>query len=207
MIAAEWAISIHAPRTGSDPANVARRRARNYFNPRSPHGERRIIARVVQLVNAFNFNPRSPHGERLAGSIVTVVLAPFQSTLPARGATIYTHDDGTIVVISIHAPRTGSDGRRRQKVVGRADFNPRSPHGERLAFCDFSPAQARFQSTLPARGATGAIPALSSKPPFQSTLPARGATAIKKPDMIRRKISIHAPRTGSDRTPPKARPR
>ena len=33
----------------------------------------------------------------------------FQPTLPARGATIYTHDDGTVVVISTHAPRTGSD--------------------------------------------------------------------------------------------------
>ena len=34
-----------------------------YFNPRSPHGERLIVA--VILPEPFYFNPRSPHGERL----------------------------------------------------------------------------------------------------------------------------------------------
>ena len=36
----------------------------------------------------------------------------------------------------------------------------------------------RFQSTLPARGATGHLCFTSSSPVFQSTLPARGATAM-----------------------------
>ena len=34
-------ISIHAPRTGSDDLFDASKRFGNYFNPRSPHGERR----------------------------------------------------------------------------------------------------------------------------------------------------------------------
>ena len=34
--------------------------------------------------------------------------------------------------------------------------------------------------------------------PFQSTLPARGATGIRNIDRRDRAISIHAPRTGSD---------
>ena len=33
--------------------------------------------------------------------------------------------------ISIHAPRTGSDD-ERGGIAGEVDFNPRSPHGERL---------------------------------------------------------------------------
>ncbi len=33
--------------------------------------------------------------------------------------------------ISIHAPRTGSDRVRVRTFVFVADFNPRSPHGER----------------------------------------------------------------------------
>ena len=33
-----------------------------YFNPRSPHGERRASVRVLRLLT--HFNPRSPHGER-----------------------------------------------------------------------------------------------------------------------------------------------
>ena len=34
-------ISIHAPRTGSDKQNAWRKGRKSYFNPRSPHGERR----------------------------------------------------------------------------------------------------------------------------------------------------------------------
>ena len=37
---------------------------------------------------------------------------------------------------------------------------------------------------------------------FQSTLPARGATNQDNNDSINVSISIHAPRTGSDKTPP-----
>ena len=36
--------------------------------------------------------------------------------------------------ISIHAPRTGSDGRFVAAIYEFVDFNPRSPHGERLCF-------------------------------------------------------------------------
>ena len=35
------------------------------------------------------------------------------------------------VVISIHAPRTGSDAQSSDCGGGHDDFNPRSPHGER----------------------------------------------------------------------------
>ena len=34
----------------------------SYFNPRSPHGERRRGYKA--RTRADNFNPRSPHGER-----------------------------------------------------------------------------------------------------------------------------------------------
>ena len=35
--------------------------------------------------------------------------------------------------ISTHAPRTGSDGNSKRQIRHGADFNPRSPHGERHA--------------------------------------------------------------------------
>ena len=56
-------ISIHAPRTGSDKWTAFMSPPRGYFNPRSPHGERR---HAVEVSNADkrHFNPRSPHGER-----------------------------------------------------------------------------------------------------------------------------------------------
>ena len=55
-------ISIHAPRTGSDYTGTGGRKCHNYFNPRSPHGERPAPADT--RARAADFNPRSPHGER-----------------------------------------------------------------------------------------------------------------------------------------------
>ena len=106
---------------------------------------------------------------------------------------------GTTIRISIHAPREGSDAIFTAAVVLLVDFNPRSPRGERPKTSDTTGIATIFQSTLPARGATGCpCPLLRSssisihapregsdriifarcrwKQGFQSTLPARGAT-------------------------------
>ena len=78
-------------------------------------------------------------------------------------------------------------------------FNPRSPHGERHLLATSVEALAIFQSTLPARGAThDAVKIFRAFKQFQSTLPARGATWFERANAGSRKISIHAPRTGSD---------
>ena len=56
----------------------------------------------------------------------------FQSTLPARGATVLPETQRAASrVISIHAPRTGSDTIRIYGAHHNGNFNPRSPHGER----------------------------------------------------------------------------
>ena len=101
-------ISIHAPRTGSDEKPIDGQLTFLDFNPRSPHGERPHQAVSYGLL-ASNFNPRSPHGERRT--------TPSKPT-PARY------------------------------------FNPRSPHGERPKGKETTRETAGFQSTLPARGAT-----------------------------------------------------
>ena len=59
-----------------------------------------------------------------------------------------------IPIISIHAPRTGSDENPHLSVGIRKYFNPRSPYGERLENYTLPEATAEFQSTLPVRGAT-----------------------------------------------------
>ena len=84
-----------------------------YFNPRSPHGERRKERSGRK--HHPHFNPRSPHGERRnrgVGCGLGNVL--FQSTLPARGATRKGTVSRLLANISIHAPRTGSDDARKQ---------------------------------------------------------------------------------------------
>ena len=132
MATMKFAISIHAPRMGSDvpkstnsepncgfqstlPGWGATRPTAHqsdglhHFNPRSPDGERPVVAVAHRLRQ--HFNPRSPDGERLIRCRVVGGMPRFQSTLPGWGA-------------------TNSSSASRSRVV---DFNPRSPDGERLA--------------------------------------------------------------------------
>ena len=168
-------ISIHAPRTGSDPTPAMNSWKAAYFNPRSPHGERRTstergdaIGRISiyaprtgsdrcavrRKTAATYFNPRSPHGERRSEDDVLHPASVFQSTLPARGGTVGSFAGAFGADISIHAPRTGSDAVQRfaQSVADISIHAPRTG----------SDSQARREEA-------------------------------------RREISIHAPRTGSDR--------
>ena len=104
------------------------------------------------------------------------MTATFQSTLPARGATGRDPLVQAELAISIHAPRTGSDGAWQEIDNALEDFNPRSPHGERLLFRALRRARIVISIHAPRTGS--------------DCLCARGNT--------RRLISIHAPRTGSD---------
>ena len=56
----------------------------------------------------------------------------FQSTLPSQGATASGMTRGQSTGISIHAPLTGSDKRIYDAYKLYRNFNPRSPHRERL---------------------------------------------------------------------------
>ena len=100
-------ISIHAPRMGSDNQQNGNKLLHRDFNPRSPHGERRRKRRRGQRF--FHFNPRSPHGERHSKYMRDVLDYLFQSTLPAWGATQQVYARCAGLLISIHAPRMGSD--------------------------------------------------------------------------------------------------
>ena len=77
-------------------------------------------------------NPRSPWGERPFAPILGGDTYQFQSTLPVGGATTILGSLVSGIIISIHAPRGGSDHYRHCQQTGAGDFNPRSPWGERL---------------------------------------------------------------------------
>ena len=147
-------ISIHAPRTGSDLCISETNSFGKYFNPRSPHGERRRCS------------PCCPASIR------------FQSTLPARGATLFRALRRAHIVISIHAPRTGSDG-----IV--------MPQGR---------MRGGFQSTLPARGATGPCRRAIIRRVISIHAPRTGSDPPDAGKGRNGHISIHAPRTGSDQS-------
>ena len=176
--AASREISIHAPRTGSD------------------------CAQVTACGIRTNFNPRSPYGERLRDVGRDIIDNQFQSTLPVRGAT---GGGGHCVpwpFISIHAPRTGSDSGISDGAPCDSHFNPRSPYGERPVLLENIRSVFIFQSTLPVRGATIRSLLCFADMLFQSTLPVRGATGGGGFVSRLLNISIHAPRTGSDAEAP-----
>ncbi len=169
-------ISIHAPRTGSDRPASRFWGWRRHFNPRSPHGERR--ARRRNPLHQQDFNPRSPHGERRDADSLHPGDVEFQSTLPARGATVSGCQRGT-------APDY---------------FNPRSPHGERLLL-RVALKRRLISIHAPRTGSDiRTVVECKQNARFQSTLPARGATAAAEKAGVTIEISIHAPRTGSDKT-------
>ncbi len=148
----------------------------------------------------------------------------FQSTLPAWGETQLVRVGDLLVAISIHSPRMGRDPRRAGNAAPDADFNPLSPHGERLKERRVKPSWSqfqstlpawgetrslgttvscwRFQSTLPAWGETFTLPSGDIFPQFQSTLPAWGETAAGPENRPNGGISIHSPRMGRDAARP-----
>ena len=128
-----------------------------------------------------NFNPRSPHGERHSSAPANTSPPGISIHAPRTGSDYTALLPPSSQWISIHAPRTGSD------------------------VCDsvLNSVDSLFQSTLPARGATfGILRCVADLKSFQSTLPARGATGRDPLIQAELAISIHAPRTGSDRVSP-----
>ena len=191
------AISIHAPRTGSDTFCSNSASCPTNFNPRSPHGERPQRRALLKYEQAFQ-STLPARGATVSSAAGTGKGNTFQSTLPARGATDSHHEALFPAGISIHAPRTGSDLHSTRTPPRRdisihaprtgsdrtpprrdergGDFNPRSPHGERpfalqtaRFLCNFNPRSPHGERRPPR-------PALAIPTKFQSTLPARGAT-------------------------------
>ena len=213
------------------------------FNPRSPHGERRQEAGAH--VKKGEFQPTLPARGATTSKGTMPLQSPFQPTLPARGATLSmsccticpenfnprsphgerrglpTTERGQII-ISTHAPRTGSDkvGRGLEMESRISTHAPRTG-SDRLGRGGVFPAPVI--STHAPRTGSDNVPGecLTAQRLFQPTLPARGATPRdiffpagkenfnpRSPHGERRVIvfnpgclniiSTHAPRTGSD---------
>ena len=212
-------ISIHAPCTGSDADSQQLNAVNSSFQSTLP--ARGATSRAILPLQSLGFQSTLPARGATTNGLETFGHSSFQSTLPARGATFLHVAEKQQILISIHAPCTGSD---QISSSGRGAPKP-------------------FQSTLPARGATkfeahyhvpsvisihapctGSDPTdantgflsryfnprslhgerlgngveLENDAIFQSTLPARGATETLTRIAEVYPISTHAPRTGSD---------
>ena len=111
------------------------------------------------------------------GTLVSIrTTKTFQSTLPSQGATTCRRELLVCLIFQSSLPSQGATCCNLIKHITHTDFNPRSPHRERLIVFTFDVFVTIFQSTLPSQGATEI-----------DRYPASAGT-----------ISIHAPLTGSD---------
>ena len=145
-----------------------------YFNPRSPCGERQEGAAIGAA--GTDFNPRSPCGERLRLSDFPDLRLVISIHAPRVGSDRDNEKVAQAWAISIHAPRVGSDGIMLTLQKFTAYFNPRSPCGER-----------RRDAII-----------LGSDLSISIHAPRVGSDEYKQAAEDGVVISIHAPRVGSD---------
>ena len=126
-------------------------------------------------------DPISIHAPRMGSDPDTTTPAAVHDTIsihaPRMGSDPCRSGCRNYDAISIHAPRMGSDSPSALPKSGFSHFNPRSPDGERLPVSRFAmPSPSNFNPRSPdgERLTNGGI------------------------HCLRLKISIHAPRMGSD---------
>ena len=122
---------------------MLQRKPKQYFNPRSPWGERlndagRLLGLIWISIHALReesdcwlhkcwtccwyFNPRSPWGERPASLLTGASVWSFQSTLSVRRATVGKCCKESPNNISIHALREESDWMMLVVFLGLSEF-------------------------------------------------------------------------------------
>ena len=207
---------------GERPAASTDLQQHQSFNPRSPRGERPRAPPLTQQA-VTNFNPRSPRGERQDLRATRANAYLFQSTLPARGATQAAGRSPKNLIFQSTLPARGATILRPSCHLLTGYFNPRSPRGERrfsprhnnrplpisiqapregsdpgcLAVCR---SGRRFQSTLPARGATYRRRGTPCNTAYFNPRSPRGERRVHEGQRkAHQAISIHAPGEGSDR--------
>ena len=170
-------ISIHAPRTGSDEYIHRRtfKRTAN-FNPRSPHGER--LQSIWHTAGSFHISIHAPRtGSDQLYELGMLSPTQFQSTLPARGATLLMPFTAMLAIFQSTLPARGATACEAVQVAAMCVFQSTLPARGATLLMPFTAMLAIFQSTLPARGATACEAVqVAAMCVFQSTLPARGAT-------------------------------
>ena len=168
-------ISIHASREGCDKGQQS------------------------YLLSGNDFNPRIPRGMRLTAGWMPGGDRTFQSTHPARDATSLFLISSTIKDISIHASREGCDVRLINHYPGPRNFNPRIPRGMRQNDGLKKDKGVIFQSTHPARDATGMTQEEAGKYiDFNPRIPRGMRHRIGAGAQFVPTISIHASREGCD---------
>ena len=167
------------------------------FNPRTPRGVRPQARSTTGRISEFQ-STHPARGATLDDVDHQIFLWSFQSTHPARGATAMFPCHFNYRKISIHAPREGCDCARCLKGEYDKHFNPRTPRGVRPATSACCACAYYFNPRTPRGVRRCSVYILPPFHRFQSTHPARGATPVPIKLFWLQHISIHAPREGCD---------
>ncbi len=127
-------VSIHAPRAGSDGWSLSIRHLCIIVSIHAPRAGSDDIDIITGIHHTLGFNPRPPCGERPGSPAPLLPTWMFQSTPPVRGATRPGPARSGSTIVSIHAPRAGSDQPTWRAFESIWSFNPRPPCGERLRY-------------------------------------------------------------------------
>ena len=170
-----FAISIHAPRVGSDHGIAAAPESRSGFQSTLP-----AWGATGWLRNGLPRRPISIHAPRVGSDAAALLLCHLH-------------------IISIHAPRVGSDATTLSPWLRPARFQSTLPAWGATTCSWLRRQNTRISIHAPRVGSDAARkPTLVDKYIFQSTLPAWGATQPSGAKSEDCSISIHAPRVGSD---------
>ena len=146
-----------------------------HFNPRSPCGERPDLQADYERRRRISIHAprvgsdRKPERNLFARKVISI-HAPRVGSDAGRIAAAARQG------ISIHAPRVGSDASAWSKVSSGADFNPRSPCGERRCIWWDWRSKNHFNPRSPCGERPQCEICIRLREVFQSTLPVWGAT-------------------------------
>ena len=146
------------------------------FNPRPPRGGRLTVAAEAKAANIISIHAPREGGD-VAPLPIVDSLVLFQSTPPARGATIYYHAmRGMSRGFQSTPPARGATRRVLVQAIVKYDFNPRPPRGGRRRQNSRIDLQFLISIHAPREGGDQSV--------FLAQYPEG--------------ISIHAPREGGD---------
>ena len=128
------------------------------------------------LSPAYTFQSTLPVGGTTLRFVFTDVFSNISIHAPRMGSDWCIYLKIPLIAISIHAPRMGSDKMVCLPAALSQDFNPRSPHGERLLRLAFLMRISNFNPRSPHGERRDAHVYSNGDTRFQSTLPAWGAT-------------------------------
>ena len=144
-------ISIHAPTRGATLWKSGHVGVYIDFNPRSHEGSdlQRLVYHEIIVISIH----APTRGATLLWSLLSMLRAIFQSTLPRGERLAQQYEWDSITVISIHAPTRGATFEAADSIQTRKDFNPRSHEGSDR--CSYKLTNMSLISIhAPTRGAT-----------------------------------------------------